>query len=368
MIPMFRPFIGEEEIDAVAEVLRSGWWGLGPKTAQFEERFAGYVGARHCVGTSSGTAALLLGLVSLDVKGGEVITPSLTFVSTNHAIVQAGARPVFADLDPETLTVDPREVQRLLTPKTRAVVVVDYAGHPADLDPILELARGRGIPVVEDAAHACGALYRGRHVGSIADVTCFSFHAIKNLAMGEGGGITLADDERAARLRRLRWLGLTRDSWQRSRERGSSWDYDLAEFGFKAHMIDISAAIGLVQLARLDDMNARRRETVTAYTAAFSELGWLETPIERPDVRSSWHLYAVRVGERDRFMSHLAERGVSSGVHYRPNHLYEPYRPYARQLPITEAIWTRLVTLPLFAGMTDAEVDQVIEGVRSFEP
>lgn len=368
VIPMFRPFVGQEEIDAVAEVLRSGWWGLGPKTAEFEQRFEDYVGACHCVGTSSGTAALLLSLVSLDVEGGEVISPSLTFVSTNHAILHAGARPVFGDVDPETLTLDPRDVGRLITPRTRAVVAMDYAGHPADLDALLELAHGHGIPLVEDAAHACGASYRGRRVGSMADVTCFSFHAIKNLAMGEGGAITLADDERAERLRRMRRLGLSQDSWERSKGRTYIWDYGLVELGFKAHLSDIPAAIGLVQLARLDQTNGRRRAIATAYTAAFADLGWLETPIERPDVSSSWHLYTVRVDARDRFMAHLAEREVGSGVHFRPNHLYPLYQPFARPLPVTEAIWTRLVTMPLFPGMTDAEIDQVIEAVRSFKP
>jgi perosamine synthetase len=368
MIPIFRPFAGQEEIDAVAEVIRSGWWGLGPRTGDFERRFAEYVGAAHCVGVNSGTAALLLGLVSLNVEGGEVVSPSLTFVSTNHAIVQAGARPVFADVDPETLTVDPADVERLITPATRAIVAVDYAGHPAELDALSAIARANGIPLLEDAAHACGATYRGRRVGSIADVTCFSFHAIKNLAMGEGGGITVAGEEQNSRLRWLRWLGLTQDSWQRAGAAGHAWDYDLAEFGFKANMSDLSAAIGLVQLGRLESTNARRREIVTAYSAAFADLGWLETLIERPHVRSSWHLYAVRVPERDRFVAHLTARGVGTSAHYRPNHLYEAYRPYARPLPVTEAVWPRLVTIPLFPGLTDAEVDQVIEAVRSFEP
>jgi perosamine synthetase len=368
MIPIFRPFSGQEEIDAVADVLRSGWWGLGPKTLEFERRFAEYVGAPHCVGLNSGTAALLLGLVSLDVEGGEVISPSLTFVSTNHAIVQAGARPVFADVEPETLTLDPADVESLITPRTRAILAMDYAGHPADLDRLLAIARAHGIALVEDAAHSCGASSRGRRVGSIADVTCFSFHAVKNLAMGEGGGITLADDDRAARLRRLRWLGLSRDTWQRSDKRIYSWDYQLEELGFKAHLSDIPAAIGLVQLARLDDLNARRRAVAEAYTAAFADLDWLETPTERPDVRSSWHIYAVRLADRDRFIAHLAGRGVASSVHYRPNHLYPIYQPYTRSLPMTEAIWARLVTLPLFPGLTDDEVAQVIDAVRSFEP
>jgi len=368
VIPIFRPLSGQEEIDAVTEVIRSGWWGMGPRTSEFERRFAEYVGTGHCVGVNSGTAALLLGLISLDVRGGEVISPSLTFVSTNHAILQAGARPVLADVDPETLTVDPTDVERLITPATRAIVAVDYGGHPADLDALLDLARQHGIPFLEDAAHACGATHRGRRVGSIAAVTCFSFHAVKNLAMGEGGGITVADEDRAARLRQLRWLGLTRDTWERAGSAGHSWDYDLAELGHKANMNDIAAAIGLVQLGRLEATNARRREIAEAYTAGFADLGWCRTPAERPEARSSWHLYAIRVPARDRFVAHLAECGVGCGAHYYPNHLYELYRPYARPLPVTEAAWPQLVTIPLFPGLTDGEVDQVVEAVRSFRP
>jgi perosamine synthetase len=368
MIPVFRPCVGQEEIDAVTEVLRSGWWGLGPKTAEFERRFAEYVGARHCVGVNSGTAALLLGLTALGVEGGEVITPSLTFVSTNHAIVQAGARPVFADVEPATLTIDPEEVERLITPQTKAIMAVDYAGHPANLDALTELAKSRRIALIEDAAHSCGAACDTRRVGSIADVTCFSFHAVKNLAMGEGGGLTLADDEKAERLRRLRWLGLSRDTWDRSAGSSYSWDYQLTELGFKAHLSDIPAAIGLAQLARLDETNSRRRAIAENYSTAFADLDWLRTPIERPGCTSSWHIYAVRLDDRDRFMAHLAERGVASSVHYRPNHMYEAYRPFARPLPVTETIWQRLVTLPLFPGLTDEEVGQVINAVRSFQP
>jgi perosamine synthetase len=368
VIPIFRPFVGQEEIDAVAEAIRSGWWGLGPRTGEFERRFAEFVGAGHCIGTNSGSAALLVGLTLLDVDGGEVISPSLTFVSTNHAIVQTGARPVFADVDPVTLTIDPAEVERLIGPRTRAIVAVDYAGHPSDLDGLLAVGRAHGVPLLEDAAHACGAVYRGRRVGSIADVTCFSYHAVKNLAMGEGGSVTLEDPERAARARRLRWLGLTRETWDRIHSTGHSWDYDLAEFGFKANMSDINAAIGLVQLDRLEATNARRREIAAAYSSAFADLGWLETPVLRPDIQSSWHLYAIRTNDRDGLAAHMAERGVATGVHYRPNHLYGPYAPYTRSLPVTEAIWPRLLTLPMFPGLTDTEVDQVVEAVRTFEP
>lgn len=367
MIPVFRPISGPEEEGAVVEVLRSGWWGLGPKTAEFEARFAESVGAAHCVGTSSASAALLLSLAALDLAGREVITTALTFVSTNHAIIHAGGVPVFADVDPVTLTIDPADVERLITPRTAAIMAVDYAGHPAELAALEALARHHGLTLVEDAAHACGATYRGRPIGSVSDLTCFSFHAVKNLAMGEGGAITLADAALAGRLRHMRWLGLSKSTWERTGASSYSWDYDLEEIGYKAHMSDIPAAIGLVQLTRLPETNARRRAIAERYSRAFAGLDWLTPPTELSHVRSSWHLYAVCVEGRDRFIDHMARGGVATSVHYKPTHLYPQYARFARPLPVTEAAWRRLVTLPLFPGLTDDEVEQVIEVARSFD-
>ena len=367
MIPVFRPTSGPEEEAAVAEVLRSGWWGLGPKVAEFEARFAEAVGAAYCVGTNSASMALLLSLTALDLAGREVITTALTFVSTNHAILQAGGTPVFADVDHDTLTIDPAEVERLITPRTAAIMVVDYGGHPAELRTIGGLARAHGLKVVEDAAHACGAMYRGEPVGSISDLTCFSFHAVKNLAMGEGGGITVADADTAERLRRMRWLGLSQSTWERTGERNYRWDYDLEEIGYKGHLSDIPAAIGLVQLRRLPAANERRRTIALRYSEAFADLKWLTRPIELDHVRSAWHLYVVRVADRRRFIDHLSSLGVATSVHYKPTHLYTRYAPYARTLPVTESVWRRLVTLPLFPGLTDDEIQHVIDAVRSFD-
>jgi perosamine synthetase len=366
VIPIFRPTSGPEEEAAVVEVLRSGWWGLGPKTAEFETRFAEAVGAGQCVGTNSASSALLLSLTALDLAGREVITPALTFVSTNHAILQSGGVPVFADVDADTLTIDPAEIGRLITPRTAAIMAVDYGGHPAELGEITTLAREHGLTVVEDAAHSCGATYRGQAVGSIADMTCFSFHAVKNLAMGEGGAITVTAEELADRLRRMRWLGLSRSTWERTGESSYSWDYDLTEIGYKANLSDIPAAIGLVQLRRLSETNGRRRAIAERYSEALSELDWLTRPTELDHVRSAWHLYVIRVEERNRFIDHMTKRGVATGVHYKPTHLYPQYARYARSLPVTESVWTRIVTLPLFPGLTDGEVDQVVEAVRSF--
>ncbi len=368
MIPVFRPSVSEAEIAAVADVLRSGWWGTGPVAAQFEERFAAAVGARRAVGTSSATAALHLLLVAAGVEGGEVVTTALTFVGANHAILHAGARPVFADVVPDSLTIDPDDVARRFTPNTRALLVTDYGGHPAALDELTDLARTRGIPCYEDAAHAVGARYRGRPVGSIATATAFSFQAVKNLAMGEGGAVTTDDPNLADRLRRLRWFGIERDTWSRTSAASYAWDYDVAEIGYKANLADVAAAIGLAQLDRQDAMASARRRLVERYRVGLADLGWLELPGERPDVERAWHLFTVRLDDRDRLIDHLAERGVATGVHYRPTHLLAAYAAWRTSLPVTESAWVRLVTLPLFPDLAESDQDRVIEAVRSFRP
>lgn len=368
MIPVFRPAASEAEIEAVAEVLRSGWWGNGPVTERFEARFAEAVGAGRAVGTSSATAAIHLSLVALGVAGGEVVTTALTFVGANHAIVHAGARPVFADIEPDTLTIDPADVERRIGPDTRALLVTDYGGHPADLDALTAIAAVRGIPCIEDAAHATGARYHGRPVGSIATVTAFSFHAGKNLAMGEGGAITTNDDGLADRLRRLRFFGIDRDTWSRTTASSYTWDYEVPEIGYKAHLSDVAAAIGLVQLDRLPVLDAARRRLVARYRADLADLDWLELPIERAGIERAWHLFAVRLDDRDRLIDHLAERGIATSVHYRPTHHHAAYRGFATSLPVTDAEWLRLVTLPLFPDLSESDQARVVESVRSFRP
>lgn len=368
MIPVYRPAVSQAEIDAVAEALRSGWWGSGPRTVEFEERFAEAVGASRAVGMSSATAALHCTLVALGVAGGEVVTSALTFAGANNTIVHAGARPVFADIDPETLTLDPASIETRIGPTTRAILVTDYGGHPADLDAIASMAGRHGIPWLEDAAHAIGARYRGAPVGSLATATAFSFHAVKNLAMGEGGAMTTADGALADRVRRLRWFGIGQDTWTRSRDGRYAWDYDVEEIGFKAHLSDVAASIGLVQLKRQPVLDAARRRLVERYADAFVDLDWLELPGERPEVARAWHLYAVRLDDRDRLIDHLAAHGIASSVHYRPTHLHTAFREYATHLPVTEAIWPRLLTLPLYPDLSDIDQDRVIQAVRSFRP
>jgi len=368
MIPVFRPSMGDEEVRAVEGVLRSGWIGLGPKTREFEERFAGYTGAECAVALSSCTAALHLALKVMDVAGGEVITSPMSFISTNHAILYNDAIPVFADIEEDTLNIRVDEIERLITRKTKAILLVHYGGHACDMDPILEIAHNKGIKVIEDAAHACGGEYKRKKVGSIGDATCFSFHAVKNLAMGDGGMITLHDQDTADRIRKLYWLGISRGTWDRSRDKAYRWEYDVEEIGYKYHLNDILSAIGIVQLEKLDRKNGRRREIVGRYNEAFKEVNWLNTPVEKDYARSANHNYVVKVldGRRDSLIEHLAAHEISAGVHYIPTHLYDMYKPFYRKLPVAESVWRQIVTLPLFPDLTETEQDYVIEKVKDF--
>lgn len=367
MIPVFRPSFDDEEWQALREPLLNGWVTIGPKVKQFEEEFAAYVESPHAVAVNSGTAALHMALKAMNVEGGEVITTSLTFVSTSHTILYCNATPVYADIEEDTLNIDAREIERLITPRTKAIVVVHYGGHACDMDPILEMARERGIKVIEDAAHACGSEYKGRKIGSISDVSCFSFHAVKNITTGDGGMVTFHDPGIDQRLRNLRWMGLTGDTWARSAAGAHySWYYEAEEVGFKYYMNDVAAAIGLVQLKKLDRLNARRRKLSEHYDRCFADLDWVRTPVEKDYTRSSKHNYVVRVPHRDELITYLREHDVSASVHYVPNHFYSMYRDCKADLPVTERVWKEIVTLPLFPDMTESQVEQVVDTIRAF--
>jgi perosamine synthetase len=370
MIPIFRPCFDEEEVAAVREVMLSGWVGAGPRAEEFEKKFAEYVGTKHAVSVNSCSSALLLALMVLDVEGKEVLTTSMTFIATNHAILQSGATPVFCDIDAETLNMDPSSIAEQITDNTAAIMVVHHSGHPCDMDPILEMAAERNIPVVEDAAHACGSYYDGRTVGSLGKIGCFSFQAQKNLTTCDGGMLTTDDSKLAERLKRLSWMGISKATWDRFKESEGQqrWRYDITEVGYKFYMNDLSAAIGLVQLGKLESANAQRREIATQYNKAFSALSWLRQPVIKPYARTSQHAYVPRVEDRDGLINHLHAQEIDASVHYYPNHLYPIYLPYSRNLPVTDTVWEELITLPLFPSMTDQEVNQVVEAVKSFQP
>lgn len=373
LIPVLQPSIGQEEIDAVSDVLRSGWLGLGPKTEQFEQEFAKYVGSRFAVALNSGTAALHLAMDILGIgPGDEVIVPSITFISTVHAVSYVGATPVFADIEPDSMNISPADIERKITDKTKAVIVVHMGGHPCDMEAIHELAHSRGIKVVEDAAHACGAEYKGKKIGSISDITCFSFHAVKNLTSGEGGAITCNTEWMNRKLREKRWVGISRDTWIRSsHEKVYAWQYFVDDVGYKYHMNDMQAAIGLVQLNKLDQLNGRRKEIAARYQSELQDLEWLTLPQEQPHVQSSWHLFQVKFSQehlRDRMIGHLQEHNIATGVHYYPCHLHPSYLHLKAIVPLSSEIWKRILTLPIHPNITEEDLDRIITRIREFKP
>lgn len=372
-IPVLQPSIGQEEIDAVSEVLRSGWLGLGPKTAQFEAAFAAYTGSRFAVALNSGTAALHLALDVLGIgPGDEVIVPTITFISTVHAIRYVGATPVFADIEANSMNVCPADIAGKITPRTKAILVVHLGGHPCDMEAIHALARQHGLHVVEDAAHACGAAYKGKRIGSVSDITCFSFHAVKNLTSGEGGAITCNSEWMDRKLREKRWVGISRDTWIRSsNEKVYAWQYFVHEVGYKYHMNDLQAAIGLVQLGKLPQLNGRRQEIAQRYTRELSGLDWLQLPAEPAYGTSSWHLYQVRLADgqlRERLISHLQEVNIATGVHYYPCHLHPCYIHLKAVVPRSLEVWKTILTLPIHPNITEADQDRIIARIKEFQP
>ena len=367
MIPVFKPSFGEEELEALREPFKTGWIGLGPKTREFEVRFAEYIGTKYAVAFNSGTAALHLSLKVLGIEGVEVITTPMTFVSTNHAILYNQGIPVFADIEPDTLNIRPEEIRKNITTKTKAIVVVHYGGHACDMDLILEMAKSKGIRVVEDAAHGCGGAYKGQKLGSLGNLGCFSFHAVKNLSTGEGGMITTDDPELYGRLLKLRWMGISKDTWSREeKDEKYSWYYNVEEIGFKCHMNDIPAAIGLVQLKKLDRMNQRRKEITEHYNEGLKGLSWLEIPTVKSYAVSSHHNYVIKIEKRDQLNIYLQQKGISTGVHYIPNNHYDMYRSFRGDTPTSDSVWKKLLTLPLFPDLKDEEVDFIIHEIKEF--
>jgi dTDP-4-amino-4,6-dideoxygalactose transaminase len=366
------PAIGEEEIAEVAAALRSGWITTGPRTAQFERDFAGYLGAPGALALNSCTAGLHTALLTAGIGAGdEVITTPVTFAATANVIEHVGARPVLADVEPDTLQIDPAQVARAVTPRTRAIIPVHYAGHPCDLDAINDIARAHDLLVIEDAAHSLPARYRGRLIGSGDNPVAFSFYATKNLTTGEGGMLT-GGPEFLKRARTVSLHGMSHDGWNRYAE-GGHWYYEVKLPGFKYNMTDIQAAIGLWQLRKLDDLQRRRRAVVAAYHAAFGGDEAFELPVERPDVEHAWHLYVLRLRPevlsigRDRFIEELTRRKIGTSVHFIPVHLHPYYRDrygYAPgSFPVANSNYRRMLSLPLHPGLSEGDVADVIEAV-----
>jgi len=377
-IAFHRPSIDASDLLAVREALESGWLTHGAICREFEKTFAAYVGANRAVALSSGTAALHLGLIALGVSAGDqVVTTPLTFCACAHVIEHVGAVPVFVDVDPVTLQIDVTQIGQALTSRTRAIMAVDYGGHPCPIEEIVKIGRAAGIPVIQDAAHSLGAAVGDVPIGSIADVTAFSFYATKNITTGEGGMLTAGSDELADHVERLRLHGIDRDAWRRYGP-GGSWYYDVTEAGFKANLTDFQAALGLSQLRRESAIRERRTSIAARYSQAFAALDELvELPGVQEGLRSAWHLYPLRVAgaaahRRNQLIQDLERRGIGTSVHFIPLHL----RSYARQrygyrggeFPACEDAYSRLISLPLYAAMSDADVDHVITAVMDLVP
>jgi dTDP-4-amino-4,6-dideoxygalactose transaminase len=366
------PLIGEEEINEVIDTLRSDWITMGPKVKRFKDEFCHFTGAPAAIAVSSATDAMLVGLAALNIgQGDEVISTPMTFCSTVHVIEHLGARPKLVDVEPDTLNLNHELIAGAVTPRTRAIMPVHLYGHPCEMDSIMEVARHHNLVVVEDAAHALPARYKGRMIGAIGTLTAFSFYATKNLTTAEGGMLT-GDSSLIERASLWSLHGMSRDAYRRYSAEGS-WYYEVVLPGFKCNMTDIQAALGLQQLKKLPAFQRRRREVVQAYNAAFQDIPELELPVERPEVASAWHLYVVRLNldrlsiDRARFIEELKVRNIGTSVHFIPIHLHPYYRDKygfkPEDFPVAYENYKKIISLPLHPRLNDNDVAAVIDAV-----
>ncbi len=373
-VPFFVPDIGQAEIDSVVESLRSGWITTGPKTKEFERQFAEYVGAPRAIAVNSATAALHLALDAIGVgRGDEVIVPTMTFTATAEVVVHLGGKPVLVDCRAEDFNLDVEQLESRITSRTKAIIPVHYGGQPCEMDRILDIARRHKLTVIEDAAHALPAAYRGRKVGGIGDVTCFSFYANKTITTAEGGMITTADEELAERMQIRSLHGMSKDAWKRFTSEGS-WYYEVVYPGYKYNLTDVASALGLEQLKRSDDFWRRRQAVAMRYNAALADVPEIVTPLAAPHVQHAWHLYVIRLQterlkiDRNRFIQELTAAQVGVSVHYLPLHMHPWYRDAygykPEDFPVAAGLFNEIITLPVYPRMTEADVDYVAGAVR----
>jgi len=368
-LPYGRQSIDDGDIAAVVETLRSDWLTTGPKVGEFEEAFAAWVGARYAVSFSSGTAALHGSAFAAGLGvGDEAITSPLTFAATANCVLYQGGKPVFADVREDTLNIDPERVSACITPRTKTLLPVDYAGHPADLDELRSIADRHGLTIIEDACHALGAEHRGRRVGSISHMTVFSFHPVKHLTTGEGGMVATDNPRFADTLRKFRNHGISSEA--RERQAHGQWHYEMVLLGFNYRLTDIACALGLQQLSKLESNLARRREIAEKYNEALRSLSGITLPTVRDDVLPAWHLYPVRLdlnsipARRAEIFQALRAENIGVNVHYVPVHLHPYYRDRfgykAGDYPVSESAYERLISLPMFHGITDRDIYDVV--------
>jgi len=373
-LPPFRHNIGEEEIKEVIDTLSSDWITTGPKTKHFEETFRNFLGCKNAVAVNSCTAGLHLSLTAFGIgSGDEVITSPYTFASTANVVIHQGAVPVFCDVQPDTLNIDPENLEEKITEKTKAIIPVHYAGHPCDMDEILKIAQENGLSVIEDAAHAFGAVYKDRPIGTIGNVTAFSFYATKNITTAEGGMVTTNDAGLAERIRILSMHGISKDAWKRYSSKGS-WFYEVLDAGYKYNMTDLQASIGIHQIKKADAMLKRRQEIAESYNEAFKDLSEVMVPVTKNYVTHAWHLYPIRLNtellaiDRDKFIEIMHSKNIGTSVHFIPLHLHPFYRDRYNlkqgEFPNAEHAYSREVSLPVYPRMADDDVKDVIESVK----
>jgi dTDP-4-amino-4,6-dideoxygalactose transaminase len=343
---------------------------MGPKTIEFEKLIAKYTGAKYTIAVNSCTAALHLSLIALGIgEGDEVITTPFTFAATANVIIQVGAKPVFVDIKKDTYNIDPEEIKKAITPKTKAIIPVHYAGQPCEIDKIMKIAKKHNLFVIEDAAHAIGAEYKGRKIGTIGDLTCFSFYATKNMTTGEGGAITTNNKKLAEKIKILRLHGMSRDAWKRYSKRGS-WYYEIKECGWKYNMTDIQAAMGIVQLKKLDKFIEIRRKYVQIYNRELSKIKGIITPYEMPNVKHVYYLYPILLKnyDRDKFINKMTKNGIQCSVHFIPLHLHPFYRKkfgFKRgDFSNSEWVYEREVSLPLYPKMEEKDIKFIINAIK----
>ena len=373
-LPFHVPSIDEDDIAAVVEVLKSGWLTTGTKAHHFEQRFAEFVGAKHAVAVNSATAALHIALEAAGIgPGDEVIVPTMTFAASAEVVLYRGARPVLVDCQADTLNIDPAQIAKKITPRTKAVMPVHIAGQPCEMDSIEDLARAHRLKVIEDAAHALPARDGARRIGAIGDITCFSFYATKTITTGEGGMATTDNGEWADKMRVLSLHGISHDAWNRYSAEGS-WYYEILHPGYKYNLTDMAAALGLSQLNKCRSFWTARQRISTAYNYAFADVPEIRVPACRPDVEHAWHLYVIQLDferlrlSRGQFIAALKDRNIGASVHFMPLHLHPYYRRELKyqpdDCPVASQVYERIVSLPIYPKMSDGDVADVIDAVR----
>ncbi|ODA41175.1 DegT/DnrJ/EryC1/StrS aminotransferase family protein [Desulfosporosinus sp. BG] len=373
-LPYALPLIEEDDIAGVVDSLKSGWIAKGPKTMEFEQRFAEYVGAKYAVALNSCTAALHLALVAAGIgEGDEVLTTPMTFASSANVVVHTGAKPVFVDIDPVTMNIDTKKIREKISSRTKAIIPVHIAGHPCAMDEILAIAEEHSLFVLEDAAHAVYTQYKGKLIGSIGNATAFSFYATKNLVTGEGGMVTTNDEELYNKIRVMSTHGMSRNAWNRYAEAGS-WYYEILSPGYKDNMSDIMAGLGLSQLAKLERMQGMRQEIADHYNTEFGKLPELEVPVELDYARHAWHLYIIKLNldklsiDRKKFIEELKVENIGTSVHFIPLHMHPYYRETygykPEDFPVAKGVFERIISLPLYPKMSWQDVNDVVDAVK----